>query len=135
MGGKLFDLVFVENPSNKTISTVEYEFKIREQTLIESPNVNSWMTCFMSPFAGWLAAECVEMWKLPGTRLILNEALIRQPAPLFSGVFNVLSINPTSCRPRSSWMSIPTSKRWFLSGVIEPDTLSITYIHIQCSRH
>ena len=81
-----------------------------QRTLIDSPNVKSWMTCFISPVCGWLAAECVETWKFPGTRLMLNEALIRQPAPSLSGVFNVLSIKPTSCRPRSSWISIPTTK-------------------------
>ncbi len=97
-----FYLKLILNKKNKEI-----------QTLIESPNVNSCITCFISPFAGWLAAECVETWKLPGTRFILNEAFIRQPTPLFSGVFNVLSINPTSCRPRSSWISIPTSKKCY----------------------
>jgi len=117
MDEMLFDLVFVENPIQYKWFLFEINTKLKKnkeiQTLIESPNVNSCITCFISPFAGWLAAECVEIWKLPGTRLILNEAFIRQPTPLFSGVFNVLSINPTSCRPRSSWISIPTSKKCY----------------------
>jgi hypothetical protein len=102
-------LEFVENPMMRKKTSIN-RFLFEIQTLIVSPNVNSCITCFISPTWGWFDAECVDTWKLPGTRLILNEALIRQPRPLFSGVFNVLSINPTSCRPRSSWISIPTSK-------------------------
>ena len=111
-GEMLFDWEFAENTVQRESerSWLKRSIRIEIHTLIDSPKVKSWITCFISPSCGWLAAECVETWKLPGTRLMLNEALIRHPAPLFSGIFWVLLIKPTSCRPRSSWISMPTTK-------------------------
>ena len=133
--GMLFDWESVESTvqeANKQDNR-EKPVRIEIHTLIDSPKVKSWMTCFMSPSWGWFAAECVETWKLPGTRLMLNEALMRHPTPLFSGVFKVLSMKPTSCRPRSSWMSMPITKPNKIKT--RNNTCSSSHIDKRCSAH
>lgn len=65
--------------------------------------------------------NCIANWKLPGTLLIWKTLSNIQPFLSLKGVFWVFSINPTSWRPSSSWMSIPTTENlqfYFVWNVI-----------------
>ena len=135
MDDKLFDLESFENPA-EWINHIERSiFKWKQLTLIESPKFNSWITCFISPCNGWFDEPCVDIWKLPGTRAILNDALIRHPNPLFSGILIVFSWKPTSWRPRSSWMSMPRSKKEHKRIYHQKRSNFFTYNHKRLIKH